>query len=265
MTLPNANLTVSDRGVGLLPPSQGKIQLLVGYAKGGTPNTVYRFTDSDTLIDSLEGGSLVEAAALVLDTGGGEVVCVPANASNAGTHSAVTASGGGPAVTLTGTPNDYYEGIVEILTGGAVATATFRYSLDGGDTWSAEILTAATYAIPGTSTVLNFAAGTYVAAETYSWTSTAPMMSTTDLGTALDVAIDTPSVPMPIVQAVGIPADAAASVALQAALNAKLEAAVQKRKYSRGIMQCADVADARNSNGESAATRSDAPQLVVAG
>lgn len=56
--------------------------------------------------------------------------------------------------------------VVAIILGGAVGTATFQYSTNGGQTWSATTTTAATVAITDGLT-LNFAAGTYVANDTY--------------------------------------------------------------------------------------------------
>jgi len=61
---------------------------------------------------------------------------------------------------------------VEITTGGARGTAVFRYSFDGGASWSeSSIVTAATYTMKlnGVSTgiVLNFPVGTYTADNVY--------------------------------------------------------------------------------------------------
>lgn len=87
-------------------------------------------------------------------------------------------------MTLTGTPLDDGKGIVRFVLGGARAVATFKYSLDNGNTWSNEIVTAATYAIPGSGLTLNFATGTYVADDEYTWTSTAPGYTLTNLDDA---------------------------------------------------------------------------------
>jgi hypothetical protein len=61
-------------------------------------------------------------------------------------------------------------------TTGASGTATFRYSLDGGDTYSATYATAATFLLPSGVTA-NMAAGTYVISTTYTWTDTAPALT----------------------------------------------------------------------------------------
>lgn len=78
-----------------------------------------------------------------------------------------------PAVTITGENSLAIDSVkVDIQTGGAVATATFRYSFDGGTTWEEEaVVTASAYemkqkGIP-TGLTLNFAAGTYNADNLY--------------------------------------------------------------------------------------------------
>lgn len=92
--------------------------------------------------------------------------------STTDTNSAVTQTGSGPLVTVTGTPTIDVYGRVKVIAGGIVGAATFQYSLDGGATWSATITTAATYALTGTGLTLGFPAGTYVVGTTYAWTST---------------------------------------------------------------------------------------------
>lgn len=87
------------------------------------------------------------------------------------TNGAVTQTGSGPVVTVTGTPLGEYDFVIEITTGGAVATAIFRWSSNGGSTWTTGVTTAATVLLGATGVTANFAAGTYVVASTYAWTS----------------------------------------------------------------------------------------------
>ena len=66
-----------------------------------------------------------------------------------------------PQVTVTGIPLGSEELRIDIPSGGSLGAATFRYSLDNGGSYSAPIVTAATYAIPGSPLTLAFPAGTY--------------------------------------------------------------------------------------------------------
>ena len=70
-----------------------------------------------------------------------------------------------PVVGITGTPNGYHNLRVEITTGGARGTAVFRWSIDGGATWTSTVTTAATVALTGTGLTLTFATGTDYAAD----------------------------------------------------------------------------------------------------
>ncbi|MFO7179578.1 MAG: hypothetical protein DIU78_012850 [Pseudomonadota bacterium] len=133
----------------------------------GTAKFVYSCDDFEGALDS----ERTYSETLTVPTGGtfavpnlgiSLVFAAPAMGS-------VTASGGGPAVTLTGTPAGDYQLVIEITKAGAVSTAEFRWSIDGGESWEAEdVVTAATVALGSTGITANFAAGSYVLAETYS-------------------------------------------------------------------------------------------------
>lgn len=83
------------------------------------------------------------------------------------TLSAVVNTGGGPTVTLTGTPVDSYSFIIEVTTAGALATAVVKWSSDGGLNYTTAVTTAATVVLGTTGVTANFAAGTYILAATY--------------------------------------------------------------------------------------------------
>jgi len=91
-----------------------------------------------------------------------------------------TAKGTGVIKSNTSAPDVSYTGTFEavnqsalqikIISGGARGTATFQYSSNGGLSWSATETTAATYAVPASSSlVVSFASGTYVADDVYYW------------------------------------------------------------------------------------------------
>lgn len=65
------------------------------------------------------------------------------------------------AVTMTGQPNNAYQVRVEILSSGNLGVATFRWSTDGGATWSTALTvpSAGTFPIPGTALVIVFSEG----------------------------------------------------------------------------------------------------------
>lgn len=93
-------------------------------------------------------------------------------------NSDVVNTGGGPAVTATGTPTgtptngSSFDFRIEITTGGVLGTSQFRWSINGGSTWEASgVATAASVVLGTTGITANFAAGTYILNATYDWDS----------------------------------------------------------------------------------------------
>lgn len=77
---------------------------------------------------------------------------------DAGGVGAVVQTGPGPAVTLSGTPEIDGAVLIEIDLGGARGVATFRWSLDDGQTWEAEdVATGASVELTGTGLAAEFA------------------------------------------------------------------------------------------------------------
>lgn len=115
---------------------------------------------------------------------------VPLTGSSMGS---VTSSGTSPpVVTLAGTPLGPWNLVVDCVVGGAHETATYRFSTDGGNTWSATLTTPAAAAVVDlkdtavdslvgqngeTGITIAFAAGTFNADN--QWTATAKLKVTT--------------------------------------------------------------------------------------
>lgn len=97
--------------------------------------------------------------------------------------------GAGPAVpTFTASPVDsYYNAKVAIVTGGALGTMQFTYSMDGTVGATSQLITSTgggTYAIPGTGIILTFA-GTSTATDFWIFSAAGPTYATTDRAAAL--------------------------------------------------------------------------------
>lgn len=88
-------------------------------------------------------------------------------------------------------PSNAYDGLVEILGDGALGVATFRYSLDGGDLWSAEttVPVGGVYNIADANIELTFV-GTFVAGDSFGFISTSPGMSLTSIQNAIDALFE---------------------------------------------------------------------------
>lgn len=240
--IPQHSLSIRDGGLGLVSETAEGVFIIVGPSTAGVAGSFYTFRGPDTSIvfDTLGSGILPDQVAKhLIHSGGKTVIAYKANASTAGSNSAVTQTGGGPVVTLTGTPDNQGELVMEVLTGGALGVSSFRFSLDGGDTWSDPIATAATYLMPNGVT-LNMAAGTYVVATKYEATHTAPSMTSTNVGDAMD-AIIASAYDCEGVHILGQAADAAGTLTIATLLSTKIASAHLARKYIYAVMEAPAV------------------------
>lgn len=99
-------------------------------------------------------------------------------------------------ITVTGTPNDDYYVKLLIVNGGTVSTTgiTFRLSLDAGRNYGPILAlgTATTYVITNTGITLNFAAGTFVAGDTATFSTVAPAPDSASIIACLTALMATP-------------------------------------------------------------------------
>lgn len=226
MTQPYLKETATDGALGLVAGDALKVFAIIGLCSGLAANTVGAFTNPQALKDSAGVGPAVEQAAQVLtECAGGAIVLLVCPSSSAGSLTAGTqiGSGLGTVANSSSTPVDDYDLVVKILVGGAVATATFAYSLDGGRTYSAEIATAATYAIPSTGITVAFSSGpgVFVAGDRYPFEAKGPSFSVGQFNTAFD-ALVADGTEFSLLHVVGIPADTSTMASLAAAVESKL-------------------------------------------
>jgi len=175
MAIPNVVVTVTDGALGLQALASPGASAKIGVSAGGVVNTVYSFNDIVTATATLVSGPLLEAVAHQLAIAGGPVLCVPVTASNPGYTAFgrffITGSGTGTiAVSALGVAvTDLFQ--VKIILGGAVATATFQFSMDGGVTFSTTITTAASVVLTGAGAGITLTfVGTYVTNDVYAST-----------------------------------------------------------------------------------------------
>ena len=194
--IPDVFVTVQDGALGILPPPSENVHLKVGVATRGDVNVVTPVSTLQQAKDLFGGGPLVESLAVALAIGGPPVFAIRGNASVAGSITAGDAIRTGTgSLAASGAPVDSYDLRVRITTSGGLGTARFQYTLDGGDTYSPEILvpSGGTYTVEDTGVTLTFTEGpsgtSFVAGDEYRFRTTAPAMTTTDLVAALDAAL----------------------------------------------------------------------------
>lgn len=168
MPIPAVDQTILNGQLGVALPSFSRIQAKIGVCSAGVPNQVYQFADAKAMTTAIGFGEVVEAAAQAMKFG--PVMVVPVLPSVVGSVGSTTLTGAGTA-TVTGAKAVSQIVKVKIITGGALATATFQVAIGSGaygptvttgtpGTWA--------YRVPGAPlVVLNFAVGTYVAADVF--------------------------------------------------------------------------------------------------
>lgn len=245
--LPDVRVKIQDGGLGILPPSIAGYQGKVGVCSAGSINEIVILSDRDQIVAKLGTGPLADACFDAFDAGANVIYAVRADGDIAGSNGAVTATKTGTgSMSVSGTPLDNYQVIVLIVDAGNLNTATFQYSLDGGDTFSqkATVPSAGSYPIPGTGLTLTFTAGTgtsFAAGDQFVFTSKAPGASITSINAAIDVLLAT-SLEYEFIHIVG-PSDNS----VWAALSTRALEAESKYRYisfkaeARGLNEDEDV------------------------
>lgn len=238
-------------GGATIPADASQVVLYVGLCSAGTPNTVYS-VGAAAGAAPLGIGPLADAVRAHIDDAGRACLAVPVTPI-AGSVGAVTkVSGAGVVIpTLTGTPADTYIVRIRIAVGGAVGTAKFEASFDGGVTYEPPAFTAAS--IPRADLgglTLGFPVGTYVAGDVFGALASGPTYSSISLLAALDAALAGAAL-FGYVHVLGEAggaddaAKAAASAAIAASLTTKLAAiASGPKRVFRLAMEVPQVADA---------------------
>lgn len=259
MSLPGASLSILDGALGAGGQPINAVAI-IGSSTSGTANVPLVTQDATLAASTFGGGQLVDAASLLIGAGVAVVLC-KATTGTPGAAGSVTATrvgtSDGTIVVSGSTPNDSYEVVAEIIasTDSVVdGDGVFRYSLDGGDTWSENIAIPAgtspqSYTVPDTGVVLAFTdgAGTELAFEdgdTFAFSTTAPAYTVSAMGDAFDAVVANPQ-RWRFVWCLGEPANAAATATLAVALEAKLAAVVtssSQRRYARGLIGAAMTA-----------------------
>lgn len=193
--LPDAYISITDFGLGILPGGSAGITAKVGVSSKGRVNQIALLSDSDQIAETFGTGVLVDSLGDSFSGGSKQLYAVRAAGDIAGTKSTVTKTAASVddtgTVTVSGNPLDKYDVKIDIVSGGTLNVATFKYSLDGGTNYSAAVTvpTAGTFVLPDTGLTLTFE-GTYVAETTFAFTTTAPQASMASIIAAVNVLLD---------------------------------------------------------------------------
>jgi hypothetical protein len=270
MTIPAQTITVLDPGLGRVAAAPDS-PLYLGTTPGGSATALelLSFSRLNDVPSVLGYGDLAADVAKALSERGGPVLAMGADGSTAAVSSAVTQSGAGPEVSLSGTARARYTGRVEIMGGGALGTGTFRYTLDrhtvtsgsSAPTWSAtRTIPAGGAFVAGVSGLtMTFAAGTYVLGETYDFDTTPAMPNATDLGAAATALLALTQTEFPLVVVSATHATATLGASIAAAMGGHAASLATGFRYSRAIVDVGSTDTSANVLAESWSDRRVCP------
>ena len=193
MAIPSITQTIRDPGLGVTPDAITAF-LYLGTSSAGTINTVYAFGNPSDVIDTLGQGPLSEDLCYHLAIAGGPVYAVRLTGSVAGAAGSVIKTAIGTStgtLAVTGAALDWYDVRIEIRSTGALGAATFRYSLDGGTTYSPDttVPSGGTYSPASTNLTLTWTAGAgpiiLEKGDVFTFATTAPGYGSTDLANGI--------------------------------------------------------------------------------
>jgi len=185
------DIYLTDGNLGKGSEGADGVHVKVGVAEKGTAGVLVPISNGNEAEARFGSGALVDALVRHFDEGG--KACYAASVENdvAGSIGAVTQSGSGSAVcATTGTPTAKKSFQIEIVSGGACETAQFRFSTDGGETFSDVYTTPASEAEIlldyGVSITFTGEGDCFVKGDIYSFDSEGPNASSTKFLEAID-------------------------------------------------------------------------------
>jgi len=190
MALPYISIT--KRNGNAVPAAAASSKaLIIGPASSGVKETtLYTFGTIGDIASTIGYGNAQLCSELVMamaPSGFGSVDVLVSSASIAGTLTEVSAAS--PVIAITGTPLASYDIRADITTAGVSGSCKFRYSLDGGNTYTENLQsttsTSGAYVIPNTGLTMSFAAGTHAVGNLTHYYVQGPMMNTTDLASCI--------------------------------------------------------------------------------
>lgn len=215
MALPYIDISKNEGSARPLTSAASKALIIGPCSSGVKESRIYTFGNAADVQSTIGYGPAQEAAQLFMSlapAGFGSVDVIVANGAG---EAITTVSATSPTITPSGTPYSSYDLRAEVATTGITGSAKFKYSLDGGNTYTENIQMplVGTYTIPNTGLLLTFAAGTHTAGNSCHFDIQGPQMSTTHLANCI-TTLSTSNVTHTVI----LPADLAVSPVSGAAL-----------------------------------------------
>ncbi len=184
--------TVTDGLLGLSKDQGEGVHIKIGVSpiKGSGPIIISGNNTAAKIRERLGLSPLADSVMDSCENGAGKIICIPVEASTKGMCKEAESKSEG-SCTLTGEPYNTFSVKVELTGMGGLNTAAFRYTIDGGTSWSEDLTVplSGEYEIAGTGLKLTFAleeGKSFAVGDSFSWNTTAPKMTGPDILKTLD-------------------------------------------------------------------------------
>ncbi len=193
MSVPRVSIRKQDGNTGVVRPGNEGILAIVAASADGDYDVPSSHNDVSLAQAEFSWGPLTDLAATVMPETQKGTVLVRANVSTPGAYSAMVLTGTGSSTPTAGASEPYDDFDVSVLfpTGTAVvgdAGATYRVSLDGGKTYGkvTALDTDSEIEIDNTGITIELGAGTLVAGDVITFTTSRPLATNSDLPASLE-------------------------------------------------------------------------------
>lgn len=197
----NVNVKVEDGSLGRGSRVGTGTQIKIGFSdvESRSPVLVTGTMTARKIIEKVGATPLADACMDAVEWGASTIYCIPVGAGTAGTIGEITDGQiGNGNLEVTGSPNNAYHIVVEILDSGECNEASFRYSLDGGGTFTEEMTIPATgeAKLAGTGLLVKFTdaegGDSFKSGDRFNFSTTAPAMSNEGVINAVESLISSP-------------------------------------------------------------------------
>lgn len=197
MSIPAVVITKSDGNTGVVRPSATGVACIIAPSESGPIDQPTPCTRADLAKTTFAMGPLLESAAYVMNVAKKPLVLVRGTGTTVGAYGSVSHSGAGTSVATADStvPLDDFDIVIKFVTAGTIGVAgiTYQTSIDGGNTYgpilalgTAETITVVDGRGQATGAGLDFAAGTILANQTESFSTTGPKLTNADVVSALE-------------------------------------------------------------------------------
>lgn len=176
----------TDKGEGV------HVKIGVSPIKSSNPIIITGNMTASKIKESLGNSPLADKVLDSVENGSARILCIPVTATTAGSIGSITSSSvGNGTVTVTGSPYNAFDIVIKITGQGALNTALFIYSINGGYSFSDEITVPMNgkYTIDDAGIVINFTlteGQTFLVNDTFTCKTTAPQMTNGDVLGAIE-------------------------------------------------------------------------------